>query len=134
MDSVGTNPLPMKGSRVKIIGVLLAVSTLLATRPRATDSQVSAMVSSNSTPVTASHSTKPAVGENPMSRATPSTTTSPNTVWMTVPTTCPVSTDALLILMVRNRAMMPSVMSIATAMAVPRTALVMVISRMAGVT
>jgi hypothetical protein len=119
---------------MKIIGVLLAVSTLVAARPRATDSQVSAMVSNNSMPVTASHSTKPAVGENPMSSATTSTTASPNTVWMTVPTTCPVSTDALLIRMVRNRAMMPSVMSIATEMAVPMIALVMVISRMAGVT
>ena len=49
------------------IGVLLAVSTLFAARPSATDSQVSARVSSNSTPTTASHSTNPAVGANPMS-------------------------------------------------------------------
>ena len=39
--AVGTNPLPRKGSRIRIIGVLLAVSTLLATSPSATASQIS---------------------------------------------------------------------------------------------
>jgi hypothetical protein len=53
---------------------------------------------------------------------------------MIVPRTCPVSIEARLIAMVRKRAMMPSVMSVATEMAVPRMALVMVISRIAGVT
>src|SRR5262245_26242458 len=80
MESVGTNPLPRNGSRVRNIGVLLAVSTLFAARPMATVSQVSAMVSSNSTPATASQSPTDADDRNPTSSATPTTTTSPNTV------------------------------------------------------
>jgi hypothetical protein len=41
MVAVGTNALLRKGSRVRNIGVLLAVSTLLAARPSAADSQIS---------------------------------------------------------------------------------------------
>src|SRR5674536_155237 len=40
--AMGANPLLRKGSRVRNMGVLLAVSTLLAARPRAADSQMSA--------------------------------------------------------------------------------------------
>ena len=40
-------------------------------------------------------------------------------VWIAAPTTCPVSTDDRATAMVRKRAMMPSVMSWATAIAVP---------------
>ena len=50
IESVGTNPLPRNGSRSSGIGRLLAVSTLLVTRPSATASQVSANVSSVSRP------------------------------------------------------------------------------------
>ena len=42
MQSVGTNPLPRNGRRIRSIGVLLAVSTLLAEMPSSTLSQVSA--------------------------------------------------------------------------------------------
>ena len=46
IESVGTNPLPRNGSRVSTIGRLLAVSTLLLTRPSATESQLKAKVAS----------------------------------------------------------------------------------------
>ena len=39
-------------------------------------------------------------------------------VWIMLPRTCPVSTEAREMAMVRNRAMMPSVMSMATEIAV----------------
>src|SRR5262252_7186838 len=57
MLAVGTNPLDRNGSRVRNMGVLLAVSTLLAARPSAADSQISANANSASTPAAASHST-----------------------------------------------------------------------------
>ena len=47
IESVGTNPLPRNGSRISGIGRLLAVSTLLLTRPSATDSQTSANVTTS---------------------------------------------------------------------------------------
>ena len=46
-----TKPLPRNGSRVRNIGVLLAVSTLLAARPSAAASQMSANANSASTPI-----------------------------------------------------------------------------------
>ena len=48
------------------MGRLLAVSTLLLTRPSATDSQVSAKVIIARTPIAAIQSTGPAVGRNPI--------------------------------------------------------------------
>jgi hypothetical protein len=39
-ESVGTNPLPRKGSRISGMGRLLAASTLLVTIPSATASQI----------------------------------------------------------------------------------------------
>ena len=62
MESVGTNPLPRNGSRISGMGRLLAVSTLLLTRPSATDSQMSAKVTITRTPTAASHSTEPGGG------------------------------------------------------------------------
>src|SRR6266851_4942429 len=46
MLAVGTNPLDRNGSRVRNMGVLLAVSTLLAAMPSAADSQMSANANS----------------------------------------------------------------------------------------
>ncbi len=54
MVAVRTNPPPRKGSRIGNIGVLLAVSTLLAARPRATASQISANAHRATTPIVAS--------------------------------------------------------------------------------
>src|SRR6516165_12144080 len=51
----GTNPLPRNGRRIRNIGELLAVSTLLADSPRPTHSHVTANVSSRTTPKAASH-------------------------------------------------------------------------------
>jgi hypothetical protein len=55
-------------------------------------------------------------------------------VWITLPTTCPVSTDAREIDMVRNRLMMPSVMSRATLTAVETLPEVAAIRMIAGAT
>ena len=46
------------------------------------------------------------------------TITRPTIVWIVLPRTCPITTDARAIPIVRNRAMIPSVMSIDTEMAV----------------
>ena len=54
--------------------------------------------------------------------------------WMVLPSTCPASTAAREIAIVRNRAVMPSVMSIATVVAVPPALPAIVISRMPGMT
>jgi hypothetical protein len=51
-----------------------------------------------------------------------------------LPRTCPVSTDAREIAIVRNRAMMPSVMSMATEIAVPCAAEATVSRMIPGVT
>ena len=51
-----------------------------------------------------------------------------------LPRTWPVSTEAREIAIVRKRAMMPSVMSMATEIAVPWAPLATVISRIPGVT
>ena len=54
--------------------------------------------------------------------------------WMVLPSTCPASTAAREIAIVRNRAVMPSVMSIATVIATPLAVPAMVIARMPGMT
>ena len=69
------------------MGMLLAVSTLFARRPSATHSHVIAKVTIARSPTTAIHSTSPAVGRNPMARATPMTTTMPSAVWIMLPRT-----------------------------------------------
>src|SRR5690349_6345102 len=66
IEPVGTKPLPRNGSSTRNIGRLLAVSTLLLTRPRATDSQMSAKLIIAMTPTAATHSAGLAVGRNPM--------------------------------------------------------------------
>ena len=62
------------------------------------------------------------------------TTAMPSIVWIMLPSTCPVSTETRAMAIVRNRAMMPSVMSMATEIAVPWAAAATVISRIPGVT
>src|SRR5215475_9568260 len=68
-DSFGTKPLPRNGSRMKIIGVLLAVSTDFAFSPSATANQVNASVNSTNRPLTANQSSGPADGRNPTNNA-----------------------------------------------------------------
>ena len=62
MVSTGTNPLPRKGSSSRIIGVLLAVSTLRAFSPMATHSQLRARPSSTNRPRSAAQSSTSASG------------------------------------------------------------------------
>ena len=56
IESVGTKPLPRNGRSIRNIGRLLAVSTVLATRPRPTESHVSASVRKTTRPAAASQS------------------------------------------------------------------------------
>ena len=60
------------------------------------------------------------------------TITTANPVLMTAPSTCPVSTDTRAMSIVRNRAMIPVVMSVAVEIAVPRATLATVMIRMPG--
>jgi hypothetical protein len=113
---------------------LLAVSTLLVTMPSATDSQVSARVVDATTPTAAIQSAGPAVGRKPTRSATAMTTATLSMVWIMLPRTCPVSTEVRAMAMVRKRAMMPSVMSVATDIAVPWAAVATVIRMIPGVT
>lgn len=113
---------------------MLAVSTLLLTMPRATDSHEIASAARTSSPAAASHSIGPVVERKPISSATSMTTTIASIVWITLPTTWPVRTEARAMSIVRNRAMIPSVMSIATEMAVPWAAPATVIRRIPGTT
>jgi hypothetical protein len=66
MVAVGTNPLLRNGSRVKNVGVLLAVSTLFAASPSAADSHTRAKVNSTRIPRAASQASGSAVGRNPI--------------------------------------------------------------------
>src|SRR5215831_15288442 len=134
MVAVTTNALDRNGSRVRNMGVLLAVSTLLAARPRAADSQMSANANSASTPAAASHSRALALDRKPMARETPATSTRTARVYSRLPTTWPLSTAAREMAMVRNLSMMPPVMSLATEIAVPRAADATVMIRMPGTT
>ncbi len=55
-------------------------------------------------------------------------------VWMTLPMTCPARTETRAIAIVRKRAMIPAVMSMATEIAVPCAAPATVMSRIPGTT
>ena len=113
---------------------MLAASTLLVTRPSATDSQISANVSSVSRPIAPSQSSTPAVGLKPSASATAMTTAIAAMVWIRLPTTWPVSTERRAIAIVRKRAMMPSVMSMATEIATAWAAPATASTRIPGVT
>ena len=134
IEPVGTKPLLRNGRKTRNIGRLLAVSTLSADMPRATESHEMASAASISRPVAAAHSTGPVVDRNPMSTATSITIAMANMVWMTLPTTWPVRTETRAMAIVRNRAMMPSFMSMAIEIAVPWDAPATVMSRMPGTT
>jgi hypothetical protein len=134
IESVGTKPLPRNGRNTRGMGRLLAASTVLVTMPSVTDSQVSARVIIARTPIAAAHSTRPALGRNPMSTATAMTTARLSIVWIMLPRTWPGSTEGRKIAMVRNRATMPSVMSMATEIAVPVAPAATAIRRIPGVT
>ena len=116
---VGTNPLPRNSRSMRNIGRLLAVSTLRVDMPSATESQETASAVSASIPAAATHATGPVVGRNPMSRRH-----SPRRRRWPGPSGCAAHdmagrTEAREITIVRKRATMPSVMSMAVEIAVP---------------
>ena len=76
----------------------------------------------------------PALGRKPISTANATTRARASTAWTMLPSTWPVSTEAREMDMVRKRATMPPVMSMATEMAVPWTTAAIVITRIPGTT
>src|SRR5215469_294806 len=74
IDWAGTNALPRNGRNIRGMGRLLAFSGVLATRPSATDSQVSANATTTTRPTTASHPARLADGRKPSATATQVTT------------------------------------------------------------
>ncbi len=131
--SVGTKALLMKGSITRMSGVLLAVSTLFAARPIPTVSQVRENAMRISSPIAPSQPSRPASERNPSTNANAATITTAHPVLMTAPSTWPVSTATRAMFIVRNRAMIPVVMSVAVERAVPSATLVTVMSKMPGV-
>jgi hypothetical protein len=111
---------------------LFAPSGVLATSPKATASQVRARVTPANMPAAATHSTGVAVGRNPSASATATTSTPLTMVRMKLPRTWPVSTEARVMAMVRNRAMMPSLMSVQMPTAVDAAPAPAVIKKMPG--
>ncbi len=109
-------------------------SAVLAARPNGTASQVSASTSRAVTPAAASHRPASAVGRNPSPIATPMTRATLTSVRARALATCPFSTDAGEIAMVRNRAMMPSVESRLTDWAVTELPYAAVITMIPGMT
>src|SRR5215831_4443947 len=91
---------------------------VLASSPKATVSQVRARVIRANTPAAAIHSTLFAVGRKPSANAPATTSTPLIRVRMRPPRTGPVRTEVRTMAMVRNRAMMPSVISVDTLTAV----------------
>jgi hypothetical protein len=67
-----------------------------------------------------------------MASATPSTMASPTMVWITLPTTWPISAAPRAMAIVRNRSMMPSVTSVAIDNAVPSAAVATVMIKNPG--
>ena len=65
------------------VGALLAASTVLAARPRATDSQVSAKANRIKIAAAASQFAALVVARKPVSSAIAVTATMPSTVWIT---------------------------------------------------
>ena len=74
---------------VRNMGVLLAVSTLLAASPSAAASQISANANRASRPIAPSQSNGSAVGLKPSAMATPRTTAMLRSVWIMLASTCP---------------------------------------------
>ena len=114
--------------------MLLAVSTLSATSPSATDSQLTAIDVSASSPTAASQATGPVVGRKPITTATTTHDRARQQRLDHAADDVPGQHRARAIAIVRKRAMMPAVMSIATEIAVPVAAPATVISRIPGTT
>src|SRR3984893_4690906 len=133
IECVSTKPLPRNGRMMSGVGALLADSTVLAARPRATDSQVRAKANRIRMAAAASQFVTLVVARKPVSSAIAVTAAMPSTVWIIAPPTWPASMLTRAIGMVRNRAMMPPVMSLAMETAVAVVAATAVRARMPGV-
>src|SRR5215469_4682109 len=134
IECVETKALPRNGRTMSGVGALLADSTVLAARPRATASQTRARVNRTRMPAAASQFVALVVARKPVSSAIAVTAAIPSTVWITAPPTWPASMLTRAIGIVRNLAMMPSVMSLAMETAVGVVAPTTVSARMPGVT
>src|SRR6516165_1060506 len=133
IELVRTKPLPRNARMMSGVGALLADSTVLAARPRATDSQVRAKANRTRMAAAASQFAAVAVERKPVNSAIAVTVTMASKVWMTAPPTWPASMLTRAIGIVRNRAMMPPVMSLAMETAVEVVAATAVSTRMPGV-
>src|SRR6516164_10919051 len=133
IEDVSTKPLPRNARMISGVGALLADSTVLAARSRATDSQVRAKANRIRMAAAASQPVTLVVVRKPVSTATAVTAAMASTVWITAPPTWPASMLTRATGMVRNRATMPPVMSVATETAVEVVAATAVSARMPGV-
>ena len=86
-----------------------------------------------SSAIAPSQPSSPASERKPSRNANAVTITTANAVLMTAPSTWPVSTETRAMSIVRNRAMIPVVMSVAVEIAVPSATLATVMIRMPGV-
>ena len=112
--STGTNALDRYGRNSRMNPYAFAASGLEAASPIAANREVIARMYSATSPIAASHSSGVALGRKPTRSATATTTPVANRLRSTLATTCPVSTALARSGMVRNRSMMPVVMSRAT--------------------
>src|SRR3984893_11357866 len=113
IECVETKALPRNGRTISGGGALLAASTVLAARPSATDSQVSANVNKTRRAAAASQFAALVVARKPVSSAIAVTATMASTFWITAPPTWPASMLTRAIGIVLKRAMMPAGMSVA---------------------
>jgi len=102
--------------------------------PNTTPIHVIAKVNNATTPSALIQATGLVVGRKPMRSATPTTRTMVMIVRIKLPRTCPISTEAREIAMVRKRVMIPSFMSIQRLIAVVAHPLPTVIRIIAGAT
>ena len=113
---------------------MLAVSTLPVTIPIATDSQPTANAVSANSPTAPSQATGSVVGPEADQDRDHHHDRRRECGLDELPTTWPARTAARAIAIVRKRAMIPAVMSIATVIAVPCAVPTIVISRIPGMT
>ncbi|CAL9676602.1 hypothetical protein SUDANB176_07819 (plasmid) [Streptomyces sp. enrichment culture] len=112
---------------------MLATSGVGLASPSATVNQAIANDSSASSPTRPNHCIAEAAVSKPSRNAVPKTVASASAVWIIAPRTWPVSTETLATAMVRNRSMIPPVMSVATETAVLMDTLATAITKIPGV-
>lgn len=111
MVEVGTIPDPTSGSTISGNGPLLAEATVLAARPKARPRHARLTVMNASSPAAPSHSAGPALERKPSPKAIPMTTAMLTRVCSALATMRAMRMEGRKIAIVRNRSMMPAVMS-----------------------